>query len=143
MNSDLDIEKYKDAVWDFILEHSDVTIRGAFFVKFHTDGRVDFERRIRARAIYGYHRQDTRTEETHTQKGERASAQREEFKREKKRKHEVWKAGKEERALVFKKMQLKQEHPKLWMAYYAMHRIYTSLTRIWKDCVRYTRRYHE
>lgn len=55
-----DLETYQQAVWDFLLEHCDLTERGSFFVKFHTSGRFDFEKRIRARYKYGYHRVDER-----------------------------------------------------------------------------------
>jgi hypothetical protein len=52
-----DLTTYKQAVWDFILEHSDITRGGAIFVKFHTSNRADFERRVYGR-IKGYHRED-------------------------------------------------------------------------------------
>jgi hypothetical protein len=51
-----DLESYKDAVWSYILEHSDLLERGVFFVKFHTNGRPEFEKHIKARWKYGYHR---------------------------------------------------------------------------------------
>lgn len=52
-----DIQKYKDAVWDYLLEHSDITKGGSLFVKFHTKNRTTFEGHINAR-IKGYHRED-------------------------------------------------------------------------------------
>ena len=58
-----ELETYQDAVWDFLLEHCDITRGGALFIKFHTDGRKDFERRIRARWKYNYHREDVRAKE--------------------------------------------------------------------------------
>jgi hypothetical protein len=43
------LDPYKDAVWNFLLEHSDITKGGALFITFHTSNRADFERRINAR----------------------------------------------------------------------------------------------
>jgi hypothetical protein len=57
-----DLTAYQNAVWDFILEHSDITRGGALFVKFHTSHRADFERRITAR-LKGYHREDPKAKE--------------------------------------------------------------------------------
>lgn len=55
MNKDL--EKYKDAVWDYMLEHSDISKSGALFIKFHAESRRTFEGHVSARA-QGYHRGD-------------------------------------------------------------------------------------
>lgn len=49
------INEYKKAVWDFLLEHSDITDSGALFIKFHCDDRKNLEKRIIARHN-GYHR---------------------------------------------------------------------------------------
>jgi len=54
-------QKYKDVVWDFLLEHSDILDSGSVFVKFHTSGRKNFENRVYARYKYGYHREDVVT----------------------------------------------------------------------------------
>ena len=51
------IKVYIDAVWDFIIEHCDLTKEGSYFVKFHTENKKEFNRRILAR-IKGYHRGD-------------------------------------------------------------------------------------
>ncbi len=51
------VEKYIDAVWDYFMEHSDLTAGGAFFVKFHTDNKRTFNKRVLAR-LNGYHRSD-------------------------------------------------------------------------------------
>src|SRR5262245_51125820 len=56
------LDSYKTAVWDYLLEHSDITPGGSLFVKFHTDNRASFERRIAAR-MRGYHREDPRAKE--------------------------------------------------------------------------------
>lgn len=61
-------DEYKQAVWDFLMEHCDITDRGSFFVKFHTSGRFDFEKRVNARLKYGYHRVDERTGFTNSKK---------------------------------------------------------------------------
>lgn len=50
-------QKYKDAVWDYLLEHSDITKGGSLFVKFHTKSRSVFEGHVNSR-IGGYHRGD-------------------------------------------------------------------------------------
>jgi hypothetical protein len=57
-----DLTTYKDAVWDYLLEHSEITQGGALFVKFHTKGRRAFEGHVEARAK-GYHREDPRAKE--------------------------------------------------------------------------------
>lgn len=84
------LKSYQDAVWDYILEHCDVTANGSFFVKFHTDSRATFERHIKARWKYGYHRKDERMNLTHKQKEIDATARKkahESRKAVKKRKH--------------------------------------------------------
>lgn len=53
-----DIKGYQDAVWDYLMEHCDITDKGAFFVKFHTDSKKDFLNRILGRWKYNYHRSD-------------------------------------------------------------------------------------
>src|SRR6266851_929311 len=53
-----ELASYQDAVWSYLLEHCDLTTDGALFVKFHTSDRATFEKRIRARWKYGYHRGD-------------------------------------------------------------------------------------
>lgn len=57
------LDKYKQAVWDFILEHCDVLESGTLFVKFHTSGRADLEKRIRARWLHNYHRENPQEKE--------------------------------------------------------------------------------
>lgn len=79
-----------DAVWAFVVEHCDITERGAYFVKFHASGRADFEKRVRARLKYGYHRIDDRTGFNNRQKEADATARRtahESRKAAKKRQH--------------------------------------------------------
>lgn len=51
-NTTNQLDSYKDAVWSYILEHSDLEDSGALFVKFHTDDRATFERRINALSRY-------------------------------------------------------------------------------------------
>lgn len=58
-----DIQSYKNAVWDYLLEHCDITENGALFIKFHTSSRVNFEKHVRARLVYNYHREDPRKKE--------------------------------------------------------------------------------
>lgn len=61
--ADSDLRAYKQAVWDYLLEHSDLMESGALFVKFHTKDRKTFENHIKARQVYGYHRTDPRERE--------------------------------------------------------------------------------
>ncbi len=56
-----DIKGYQSAVWDFLLEHSDITPTGKIFIKFHTDGQKNFENRVLARWKYNYHREDVQS----------------------------------------------------------------------------------
>jgi hypothetical protein len=58
-----ELQSYKDAVWSYLLEHCDLTERGQLFVKFHTTGRPEFEKHVRARWKYGYHRGDPKQKE--------------------------------------------------------------------------------
>jgi len=53
-----DIKGYQSAVWDFLLEHSDITESGKIFIKFHTDSQRNFENRVLSRWKYNYHRED-------------------------------------------------------------------------------------
>lgn len=81
-------ESYKDAVWDFILEHCDITENGSLFVKFHTPNRTNFENRIIGRWIHNYHRGDPRQKEavaTEKQKvfTEQRESKKQKYKREK------------------------------------------------------------
>ena len=55
-----ELTTYKQAVWDFLLEHCDITPNGALFVKFHASSRANIEKRIKARWKYKYHREDVR-----------------------------------------------------------------------------------
>ena len=53
-----DINGYKEAVWDFLMEHCDVLPRGSFFVKFYVKDRHHFENRVIGRWKHNYHRGD-------------------------------------------------------------------------------------
>lgn len=95
-----ELESYKDAVWDFLLEHCDITDGGALFIKFHTDGRANFERRVKARWKYGYHREDVRAkEERHL----RTSKKHRELKQKKKA---AYQTAKRKRIKKYKRKQL-------------------------------------
>ena len=98
-----DIDAWKQALWDFVLEHCEMLPSGTLFVKFHTSGRSDLEKRIRARWKYGYHREDVRGKEaTHAEKQTV-------FQTEKKEKHDTWKASKEERRKVMDALKRQNE----------------------------------
>lgn len=47
-----------DAVWDFMVEHSEILPSGAYFIKFHAKGKQNVINRFKARFYYGYHRED-------------------------------------------------------------------------------------
>lgn len=127
-----DLEAYQDAVWDFVLEHCDVTDRGSYFVKFHTTNRSDLEKRIRARAKYNYHREDPRTGETHEQKELRATTRKEQHRVSKRMRRERWKAGTQERKRKLEAVKRQNERRRRWgklspvIEY--IHNLYTTLT---------------
>lgn len=75
--ADDQLQTYRDAVWDYLLEHCDITQNGSFFVKFHARDRASFEKHVFARWKYGYHRVDDRMNFTHKQKEIDANARRE------------------------------------------------------------------
>lgn len=65
-------KKYADAVWDYVLEHSDIAPGGTLFVKFHTKSKNALDGHIQAR-IRGYHRGDPREREVMLQNEEERS----------------------------------------------------------------------
>lgn len=75
MRENKELQAWKDAMWDYIVEHSDLTERGSFFVKFHTRTRSQFEGHVGSR-IKGYHRVDERSNFTTEQKKKDAEARR-------------------------------------------------------------------
>lgn len=96
-----ELQAYKDAVWQFLIEHSDITDGGSLFVKFHTSGRRNFENRVKAREVYGYERHDTRLNLSPKEK-EQLHLSLTKIKNDtKKTKREKWKASEEEKRRVF------------------------------------------
>lgn len=55
-SSNEEYKAYRDAVWDYLIEHSDIASGGALFVKFHTRDRGQFESHVESRMKYDYHR---------------------------------------------------------------------------------------
>lgn len=53
-----DINGYKAAVWDFLLEHCEITKAGGIFVKFAVSDKKNFENRVLGRWKHNYHRED-------------------------------------------------------------------------------------
>jgi hypothetical protein len=100
------LDSYKDAVWDFLLEHSDITRGGALFSKFHTSHRADFERRIHAR-LKGYHREDPKTKEQIKETHQQA------FKATKKAKRERYILSREARLKVLKQIARKNRRRRI------------------------------
>ena len=47
-----------EAVWDFMVEHSEILPSGTYFIKFHAKGKQNVINRFKARFYYGYHRED-------------------------------------------------------------------------------------
>lgn len=98
-----ELESYKDAVWDFMLEHSDITKGGALFVKFHTDNRKKFENRIIGRWKYNYHRGDPRLKE------KQHEDTRQQFEKDKHEKEEKYKAERKARIEALNKVKRQNE----------------------------------
>lgn len=86
-----DIQGYQQAVWDFLLEHSDVQESGAMFIKFHTSGKDNFQKRVFARWQYGYHRENV------TEKDQKQKDLRTEYTQNKIDKEVRWETYKQER----------------------------------------------
>lgn len=78
----LEVEVWRDAVWDYLLEHSDILDSGTIFIKFHTKGRSQFEGHVRSR-IKGYHREDPREKERRHEDRRKTFIEDKESKREK------------------------------------------------------------
>lgn len=98
-----DIQGYQKAVWDFLLEHSDVKESGAIFVKFHTSGKDNFEKRVLARWHYGYHRENT------DEKGAKQEELRKQYTERKIEKELKWERYKEERKRHYKAQERKKK----------------------------------
>lgn len=89
------LEAWKNAVWEYLLEHSDMMESGALFVKFHTDDRDTFEDHVYARLKHKYHRTDVgarNAEHLLLREADRAKKAAEE---------KYWQASEEERKRVF------------------------------------------
>lgn len=100
---EITLEEWKQAVWDYLLEHSDIADGGTLFVKFHTPTKAAFERRIKAR-VNGYHRRDTRLN-MDTREKEQLHLERTKVRlKTKKTKREQWKADQEERKRLLKQV---------------------------------------
>ena len=105
MTPNPELESYKDAVWDFMLEHCDLTERGSLFVKFHASDRRNFENRIKARWKYDYHRKDERSNFNNRQKEIDATARKQahlDRKESKRRQHML---AREERIKALKEVE--------------------------------------
>lgn len=57
MKPTTDKEQYKHAIWDYIMEHSEIEENGTIFVKFHVTTKSKFFGHIIAR-VNGYHREN-------------------------------------------------------------------------------------
>lgn len=102
MKINKELEAWKDAYWDYLLEHSDIQESGALFVKFHTRSRVMFEKHVFAR-VKGYHRGDPRERE------KEMVVKAVQKVKVKKMKHEKWKADKDERVRIMRMVKRENE----------------------------------
>lgn len=103
-----DIQGYQQAVWDFMLEHSDVQESGAMFIKFHTSGRDNFQKRVFARWQYGYHRENV------TEKDQKQIDLRTEYTQRKIDKEVRWETYKQERKRHYQR-QIRKEKIKAYL----------------------------
>lgn len=125
-----DLEEYKAAVWQFILEHCDVTEKGSYFVKFHCSSRRNFENRLKGRYRHNYSRIDDRTGETPQEKEQRATTLRQKHLDTKRKKKEVWQASAAERREVFARIERERVLRKRWGRLYPVYLwIISNLTR--------------
>lgn len=53
----INVHNFQQALWEYVLEHSDILPSGTLFVKFHTKSKSQLEGHIISR-INGYHRGD-------------------------------------------------------------------------------------
>lgn len=82
MNQNEELEAWKNATWDFILEHCDLLDSGSLFVKFHMKDRGNFERRIKSR-LKGYHREDVEAKRQAHEQARQDTEEEKEAKRQK------------------------------------------------------------
>lgn len=94
-NKKEDLKSYRQAVWDYVVEHSDLTPNGAYFVKFHVKNRNVFEGHVEARWKKNYHRNDDRLGGVSPREKERIASERAAAAEgKKKEKREKWKPAK-------------------------------------------------
>lgn len=108
-----EVQEYKDAVWQFLIEHSDLSPTGSLFVKFHVTDRQNFENRVNARYQYGYKRNDTRLNLTPEEKNELHVR----LRRTKKEVNEKWKADKAERRRIMDQVKAQNERNRILEKY--------------------------
>lgn len=89
-----EIKKYKNALWDFMLEHSRILRSGTMRIIFDTPNRRNFEKRVNARLLYNYHREDTVVKQDlinsiQTDWTTKKQARREKYKNDKKNRREM------------------------------------------------------
>lgn len=104
-----ELDSYKDAVWDYMLEHCDITENGSFFIKFHTSTRRAFEGHVNSRWKNNYHRRDERLNLSHIQKDKDAQSKREAHQSRKAFKKRSYKLTKEESKRVQKALARQKE----------------------------------
>lgn len=92
-----DIKGYQNAVWDFLLEHSEITESGIVFIKFHTNNQRNFENRVLSRWKFNYHREDVQAKANFIEK------KKETYKENQKKKKEEYREAKKKRLAEFNK----------------------------------------
>lgn len=88
------------AVWQYLVEHCDITENGSYFIKFHTNGRKTFEKHVRARWKHDYKRIDERSSFDYEQKEKDATSRREAHLSRKQMKKQRYKLSKEQSRAV-------------------------------------------
>lgn len=133
------LKTYRDAVWDYLLEHCDITQNGSFFVKFHTRDRATFEKHVFARWKYGYHRVDDRMNFTHKQKEIDANARRKAHSDRKKAKQRKWMLTLAEQKAAHKRLE-RQKWLKSKPALYLIHtHLMQPVATLWYNMVNYVK----
>lgn len=114
------LKEYKQAVWDYLIEHSDLQKSGALFVKFHTTDKGKFFRGINARFTHKYHRGDYKAREDEQER------LRKEFEWKKAVKEARYQLGKEMRRNIWVKLSVYLSTGRLATKLYQVYNIYIT-----------------
>lgn len=123
------LEEWKQGVWNYLIEHSDVTDKGSLFVKFHTKSQHAFENHVIARVYHGYSRDDSRLNMTREEKEELHIIRRYQSIMEKRAKRQKYQI--EKKARQFSKKYPKRIKP-------VVHRLYVAYATARIKMLQYT-----